>query len=102
MAVIQLPRRVEIARPVITVTTLGKDHAFPAVQENLVILLALLNVNLVLKIRIMVTKEEIQLAFHVKMVGRRKKVALNAKFVEQVRLAMGAKAVLPVSIVQVI
>ena len=34
MVVIQLPRRVEIARPDITVTTLGKAPAFPAFPVN--------------------------------------------------------------------
>ena len=93
MVVIQLPSRVETVRQDFTVTTLGKAHAFPAVQENLVILLVLLNVNLVPKIRITVTKEEIRVAFHVMMVRRRKKVARNVKRVVRVHMAMGVKIV---------
>ena len=93
MVVIQLPSRVETVRQDFTVTTLGKAPAFPAVQENLVILLVLLNVNLVLKIRITVTKEEIRVAFHAMMVRRRKRVARNAKRVVREHMAMGVKIV---------
>ena len=102
MAVIQLPRRVETVQQDFTVTTLGKAHAFPAVQENLVILLVLLNVNLALKIRITVTKEEIRVAFHAMMVRRRKKVARNAKRVVRVRMAMGVKIVPKVNSVKAV
>ena len=52
MVVIQLPLRVEIARPDITVTTLGKAPAFPAFPVNTMPKLAQQIAPLARKIRI--------------------------------------------------
>tara|TARA_B110000090_G_scaffold54350_1_gene62117 strand:+ start:70 stop:930 length:861 start_codon:yes stop_codon:yes gene_type:complete len=77
-AVTLLRSRVEIAQPVTTVTTLARVLVCHAVQVNSTIRRVLLNVNPVLKIPILVTKAEHQVAYPATTVRPRKKAVPNA------------------------
>ena len=82
-AVTQLPRHVEIAQRVTTTTTLVKDPVCHAVPVNSMMLLVLIIVHHVLKTLITGIKQGHQVAYHVRMVRRRKKVAPNVNLVKQ-------------------
>ena len=99
MAVTLLRSLVEIAQPVTTVTTLVKVLVCPAVQVNSTIRRVLSNVNSVLKIPIMVTKAENQVAYPATTVRHRKKAVPNAKSAGRGHMVMDAYRVPKVNIV---
>jgi hypothetical protein len=99
MAVTLLRTLAEIAQPVTTVTTSVKVHVCPAVQVNSTKRRVLSYVNSVLKIPIMVTKAENQVAYPATTVRHRKKAVPNAKSAGRGHTAMDAYRVPKVNIV---
>ena len=82
-AVTQLRNLAEIAQRVTTTTTLVKDPVCHAVPVNSMMLLVLIIVHHVLKTLITGIKQGHQVAYHVRMVRRQKKVAPNVNLVKQ-------------------
>jgi hypothetical protein len=93
MVLIQLPRHVAIAPPVITTTTRAKDRVCHAVPVNSTMLQVLLVANYVSTQPTLVTKEEKAVALIVPRVGLPKTAVQNVLRAVRVRLALGVKSV---------
>jgi hypothetical protein len=93
MVLIQLPRHVAIAPPVITTTTRAKDRVCHAVPVNSTMLQVLLVANYVSTQPTLVAKEETAVASIVQQVGLPKTAVQNVLRAVRVRLALGVKSV---------